>query len=265
MKKDVGIEMPLLIKWADLGITASGSTIMEMCFLSLPTFAISIASNQDPVWDLIVKKQLAVGFDQTSLYNGKFKKLLWSVIHDEVQRVEFSNNMKRLGVGDSSHEVESKIIHEIELEFIEKSFLKKNINTFCSMIKDFKYFIWKEENFLMDLPGKWDYSLVARNKGKIVGFSINSLKKNNVVYVHFIFVVELYKKKRIGTNLVKSLIAKARRNGINSVRLRCPTENKPAVNFYKSNGFEIQDTVFDELSKPYTDYLFSMKLWNNDY
>src|SRR5262249_52170270 len=42
-------EMPSLMAWADLGISAGGSTCWEMAFMGLPALAITLADNQQPV------------------------------------------------------------------------------------------------------------------------------------------------------------------------------------------------------------------------
>ena len=43
---------------------------------------------------------------------------------------------------------------------ITKEELKKNIDNYLRLINDWKYCDWNEENFIYELPLKWDFSFI---------------------------------------------------------------------------------------------------------
>jgi UDP-2,4-diacetamido-2,4,6-trideoxy-beta-L-altropyranose hydrolase len=52
--------MPELMAWADVAISAAGSTCWEMCLLGLPAIVIDVASNQTPVAQELARRGAAV-------------------------------------------------------------------------------------------------------------------------------------------------------------------------------------------------------------
>jgi|WetSurMetagenome_2_1015567.scaffolds.fasta_scaffold1161573_1 [ribosomal protein S18]-alanine N-acetyltransferase len=64
---------------------------------------------------------------------------------------------------------------------------------------------WNSENFLIDLPEKWDKSLGAFNNGLLVGYLIVSRKINHY-HVHRIAVHPVFRHYGIGQRLLKDLM-----------------------------------------------------------
>jgi len=257
---NVTTEMAELFQWADLGITAAGSTTLEALFMELPCFVISLAANQDSVLDELREKRIAFAFSSEMIANGEFKAAFYNLLEDEAEHRACVSRMRALGIGGQAHEVVARLVGDIEIRFISRDYVINNIEAFCDFSHNFLYSPWQADNFLKDLPGKWKYSAVALKGERIVGFAFNSQKESTTVYTHLLMIAEQYQGSGIGAFLTRSIAAKARRNAIRRLRLRCPVDNKAAADFYKSLGFAIEAVLDDELSHPHQDYLLSKEL-----
>ena len=76
----------------------------------------------------------------------------------------------------------------IEIIRITKLDLIKELKIILKETKSFKFENWGADNYLNDLPHKWDFSIFSKLKGELAGFSINS-KKLNSLYIHYFFVL----------------------------------------------------------------------------
>ena len=85
---------------------------------------------------------------------------------------------------------------------------------------------------------------VAEIDGKILGYAEVSIKKLPAIYVHdreayigIVFVDGLYRRKGIGTRLLKEAERWAKDRGVFSLALTVFDKNKPALVTYKKFGF----------------------------
>jgi UDP-2,4-diacetamido-2,4,6-trideoxy-beta-L-altropyranose hydrolase len=106
---DVG-NMPELMAWADLAVSAAGSTCAEMCLLGLPAILIDLAENQTPVARELDRKQVAVHLGSSkevtaSEIAGKVRSLLLS----KELRVSLSERSRELVDGKGAQRVEAAI------------------------------------------------------------------------------------------------------------------------------------------------------------
>jgi UDP-2,4-diacetamido-2,4,6-trideoxy-beta-L-altropyranose hydrolase len=78
IRKDVS-NMPELIAWADVAVSAAGSTCWEMCFLGLPAILIDLAENQRPTAEELSRKGCAVHLGSTASVSEEkiAEKLSW--------------------------------------------------------------------------------------------------------------------------------------------------------------------------------------------
>lgn len=115
--------------------------------------------------------------------------------------------------------------------------MSQHVDDFVSIIIDVPNEYWREEHFLMDLEGKWQYSAGIESSGILVAFLIASLKKNSI-HIHKFMVRKDYRSKGIGKLLLDQFLTNLPRN-LNSVSLKVYKENKRAIEFYLSNDFRI--------------------------
>lgn len=129
-----------------------------------------------------------------------------------------------------------------ELEVIvqlDKLIIKKYGNSFSDEI-------WEMENFLFELPGKFDNSLVLFDEKQVpVAYAINSIKNDFYFYTHrFVNTVYGGAKKLMDEMLIRDKV----------FLLQVSTSNQRAINFYKNFGYQIVN-----------DYNFILELFPNSF
>jgi ribosomal protein S18 acetylase RimI-like enzyme len=83
-------------------------------------------------------------------------------------------------------------------------------------------------------------SLGAYDGEKLVGVLIAEPRSwNNTLWIENIAVSESYRRKGIGSLLMKSIEKIARERGNRVIALETQNTNLPAITFYRKNGFEI--------------------------
>lgn len=97
---------------------------------------------------------------------------------------------------------------------------------------------WKKENFLLDLPLKWELSFAAENGDSIIGYLIGSEYTPKVSRVHKIVVDYLYRGHGIGKQLMEQYFGACLEKDIKYSQLKVFPENKPANEFYIKLGYQ---------------------------
>jgi spore coat polysaccharide biosynthesis predicted glycosyltransferase SpsG len=103
--------MPELMAWADLAISASGSTVIEMLFMGLPALVIILADNQRAVAEALEDSDAAVnlGWNHTLSSNQIARKFMELVKAADV-RSEMSHRGRNLVDGKGVERVLSKLL-----------------------------------------------------------------------------------------------------------------------------------------------------------
>jgi ribosomal-protein-alanine N-acetyltransferase len=96
---------------------------------------------------------------------------------------------------------------------------------------------WAFDNFLMDLPHKWEFSLAVLENERIIGFLICSVKESNI-HVHRIAVSPEHHGNKTGCALMNHLLADCYKSGIKGVTLKVQNFNIKAQKFYEKLGFK---------------------------
>lgn len=129
-------------------------------------------------------------------------------------------------------------IKALEIKVLSHEVASKNVERLLEIEKDYTH-SWAKENFLLDLPEKWDLSSYAEINGEIVGFIVAS-KKPDSFYIHRFMVHQKYRGKGVGkilhSNFEKLCLHK---NQKGSICLRVFTDNLPAIKLYGKLGYEI--------------------------
>jgi UDP-2,4-diacetamido-2,4,6-trideoxy-beta-L-altropyranose hydrolase len=102
--------MPELMAWADIAVSAAGSTCGEMCLLGLPAILIDLAENQRPVAQELSRKEAAIylgssGEVTATEIGGKVQSLLLS----PEQRLSLSRRSRELVDGEGAERVKASI------------------------------------------------------------------------------------------------------------------------------------------------------------
>ncbi len=99
---------------------------------------------------------------------------------------------------------------------------------------------WVEENFLVELPDKWQLSFQAQAGDLIAGFLIAS-RKMRAIHIHRLVVGNRLQNMGVGKRLVNSLIETSKERGMECITLKVLNTNKNAIEFYKKLGFKLKD------------------------
>jgi ribosomal protein S18 acetylase RimI-like enzyme len=88
-----------------------------------------------------------------------------------------------------------------------------------------------------------DLSFVAEVGGKIIGFSINRsmylmVPLTEVCIIHAILVHPDYQRQGVGSKLVRALLNHCEMEGIPTVRILIPKDNKELQTLFKNLGFK---------------------------
>ena len=118
---------------------------------------------------------------------------------------------------------------------LNKKMALENINRLIEIDRIILDDPWTEDNFLMELKGKWEYSLVALENTNIVGFVICSVKGENL-HIHRLVVAPKYQKRGIGAALLEHLFTNSDRLKYITVKTRKCNTN--AQKFYERWGFK---------------------------
>lgn len=79
--------------------------------------------------------------------------------------------------------------------------------------------------------------LVAEFKGRIVGYVIGTLRWSSIGHVISIAVDEAFRRRGIGTMLMKEVMGRLREQGAKVYRLEVRVSNVPASKLYEKLGF----------------------------
>ncbi|MCF8266060.1 MAG: GNAT family N-acetyltransferase [Ignavibacteriales bacterium] len=127
---------------------------------------------------------------------------------------------------------------------ISKQFLEENIDEFLALIQDVEHEYWSNENFFIELPGKWEFSFYFRMNDVIAGFIIVS-EKGNCLHIHKLMVREDLRGRNVGKKLLDKLSVVAIEK-FNKLSLKVYSNNLRAIHFYEKNGFS-QINLFNDL------------------
>jgi UDP-2,4-diacetamido-2,4,6-trideoxy-beta-L-altropyranose hydrolase len=118
-----GANMPELMAWADIAISAGGSTCWELAFLGTPFIALCIADNQKPVVLALSAQNAAVNLGDGHTINKKeISDRLKEVIKSIDLRSNLSENSKKLVDGEGISRVRMNINSDpIRLRTIRQS------------------------------------------------------------------------------------------------------------------------------------------------
>lgn len=95
---------------------------------------------------------------------------------------------------------------------------------------------WSSDNYLVDLPQKWDISFAYLFNSKIVGYLICS-KKEHHFHIHRLAVSKAHHNMHVAYNLLEHFFYAIGTNKI--IKLKVKKINKNGIDFYQYLGFEL--------------------------
>ena len=119
---------------------------------------------------------------------------------------------------------------------ITKEYMLENLEQFKGIIKDVPNEYWTDKHFLLDLPGKWDWSITMEHEDKLIGFVIASSARAGRVHIHKFMVAKEYRSRGIGNVLLMYYMGFR-------VTLKVHKSNDRAIRFYLRNAFVINEDL----------------------
>lgn len=130
---------------------------------------------------------------------------------------------------------------KIKFVRITKEYLSENLEDFLAIENnwtDLGEAAWSKDNFLLELPLKWNLSFAAEKKGIIVGYILGSMLEHNISRVNKIVVDYNHRKSGIGKKLIELYFEACIREKIKKLELKALIENEAANNFYVKHGYQ---------------------------
>jgi len=119
--------MPELMAWADISISAGGSTCWELLFIGVPSIVIPIAENQEPIVKELRSQNIAKVIKVIDFKNQReLVKLIFEFLQSYKMRSAFSKRMAQYIDGKGLSRIISAICYnKIKLRKVELSDCKK--------------------------------------------------------------------------------------------------------------------------------------------
>jgi UDP-2,4-diacetamido-2,4,6-trideoxy-beta-L-altropyranose hydrolase len=105
--------MPELMAWADIAVSAAGSTCAEMSLLGLPSILISVAANQEPVAQELSRRHAAIHLGSSKQVTAaEIGGSVQALLSSPEQRTSLSRRSQELVDGEGSERVRAAICGE---------------------------------------------------------------------------------------------------------------------------------------------------------
>lgn len=117
---------------------------------------------------------------------------------------------------------------------------------------------WEEGKFYLDLPGKWELSLLVYTNQELVGYAIAS-GNNSVAKLNKIVVNRNLRRQGIATRLWEELLTGCRKKGFKRLEFKVLKDNLAAIEFYKNHDcvFYGESLGDDKITRYNVRYVFS--------
>ena len=102
-------DMAKLMAWADLAVSAAGTTCLEMCLLGLPAIVVAVAENQRAAAQELEKRNCVIQLDAQSFCPEKVAESIERLLRDRETRLSLSQHGRELVDGNGAGRVISAI------------------------------------------------------------------------------------------------------------------------------------------------------------
>jgi len=131
-----------------------------------------------------------------------------------------------------------KIEDAVKVYVLSKQFMSENLDAIVNIERDYSE-TWLPDNFMMDVPMKWELSRYASIGEKPVGFLIASLREDSIA-LHRFMVDPDYRDRHIGAIIYSDFEQACMKiQGVKKITLNVLADNTGAIEFYKRLGYAI--------------------------
>lgn len=123
-------------------------------------------------------------------------------------------------------------------------------NNFVYLI-EFPHLSHNKKDLIKMLRSEDCLNFLVYNDDKLIAYLIGDFKTLNdnryVYYISYFYVVEAYRSKGLGGQLMNTIINKCKKMGVSFVLLTCDWHDPKVVKFYKKHGF-VKDPILGTLA-----------------
>ena len=120
-----------------------------------------------------------------------------------------------------------------------REFLPKDVSSVITLTEQ-AFSESYDSSLYYEFQNSWKEGFIVVEKfWKIIGFAVATRLSLNEVRLLMLAVDEKYRRRGIGSALMKEIIKQASLMGINKIRLEVKVNNKEAIRFYTRFGFAI--------------------------
>ena len=102
---------------------------------------------------------------------------------------------------------------------------------FLAIAADIPGEYWTLQNFLIDLPSKWDLSFALWQKNLPIGYAILSKKSDYQVHLHHLMITRDHRARGWGTRMITEMSDRAEAAGATLLSLKAEKSNVSALRF----------------------------------
>ncbi len=126
--------MPELMAWADVAVSAAGSTAWELAYMGLPSGLIVVADNQARIAEALARERVSVnlgGFPEIT--TGRIATALRTLLQDALSRRDLSGRARQLIDGHGARRVTAALDPRLKLSIVSDA--DSWLNAFLGVLK----------------------------------------------------------------------------------------------------------------------------------
>ena len=144
---------------------------------------------------------------------------------------------------------------DLSVIVIDREFMEHIVDDMVALIHNWEFAEWQHSNFLLELPGKYEFSFALYQAKSLCGFCIASGKPPDIYYIHLMFINQEFRSLGLGRKMLDHARNICEDRSLAKIKLRCTETNNLAHKFYLEYGFKDLCLVKDEVSGNYSDYI----------
>jgi len=245
-------DMSELIAWADIGISAAGSTSWELASLGLPSLLISVSENQIPVARVLQEQHVSLDlgvFESISV--GKIEENLLELMQSKELREELSRNGRRLIDGQG---VERTIMVMTGVALRLQQITEDDCMRVYAWVTDpdVRRNSFSAKDITLVDHKRWFrerlsdpscvYNIIINRDDLPVGQVRFDITECDAVIS--ILIAKEYRGKNIGQQAIKLASESLFRiRPVNNIHAYVKAENIPSLNAFKKSGFRLSEEI----------------------
>jgi RimJ/RimL family protein N-acetyltransferase len=246
-------EMPSLMDWADMAISAAGSTCYELAFMGLPSVLITIADNQKGIGERLERNGAAIHIGAAyEIDCDILRDTISSLLSDKSRRKKMSRNCINLVDGYGAEKLVEIIGVLGENEFEIKNFLRRASERDCHSIlqlandpevrkSSFSHDLISYDDhyswYMDKLNSRKSCIFIVDVGGQLCG-QVRYEKEGDFAIVHF-SVAPAFRGRGLGRKMIEATVKDA--CGVLEtclIRGLVISSNRPSINTFIKAGFK---------------------------